>query len=141
MANEIDLGKVSITPVEQPWTDTATVEINDIWTYQDATYLALQNSVGVTPTDDKVYWSKLIDWQAITARKLPSFIIVISSRSSENNRLFWVVFTTVFCGFSSFAAGGGGACPPAITPDGAAGGGIGADCWFGCTLAHSFLKI
>ena len=55
MANEIDLGKVSITPVEQPWTDTATVEINDIWTYQDATYLALQNSVGVTPTDDKVY--------------------------------------------------------------------------------------
>lgn len=59
MANEIDLGKVSITPVEQPWTDTATVEINDIWTYQDATYLALQNSVGVTPTDDKVYWSML----------------------------------------------------------------------------------
>lgn len=60
MANEIDLGKVSITPVEQPWTDTATVEINDIWTYQDATYLALQNSVGVTPTDDKVYWSNAI---------------------------------------------------------------------------------
>lgn len=58
MANDIDLGKISIAP-KGDWNDKTEVEYNDIWRYKNAKYLALQDSTGVVPTDDGVYWYEL----------------------------------------------------------------------------------
>ena len=48
MANDIDLGKISITP-RGDWNNKTEVEYNDIWRYKNAKYLALQDSTGVSP--------------------------------------------------------------------------------------------
>lgn len=58
MANDIDLGKISITP-RGDWNNKTEVEYNDIWRYKNAKYLALQDSTGVVPADDGVYWYEL----------------------------------------------------------------------------------
>lgn len=58
MANDIDLGKISIAP-KGDWNDKTEVEYNDIWRYKNAKYLALQDSTGVVPTDDGIYWYEL----------------------------------------------------------------------------------
>ena len=58
MANDIDLGKISIAP-KGDWNDKTEVEYNDIWRYKNAKYLALQDSTGVVPADDGVYWYEL----------------------------------------------------------------------------------
>lgn len=58
MANDIDLGKISITP-KGDWNNKTEVEYNDIWRYKNAKYLALQDSTGVVPADDGVYWYEL----------------------------------------------------------------------------------
>jgi len=58
MANDIDLGKISIAP-KGDWNDKTEVEYNDIWCYKKAKYLALQDSTGVVPADDGVYWYEL----------------------------------------------------------------------------------
>ena len=58
MANDIDLGKISIAP-KGDWNDKTKVEYNDIWRYKNAKYLALQDSTGVVPTDDGIYWYEL----------------------------------------------------------------------------------
>lgn len=58
MANDIDLGKISIAP-KGDWNDKVQVEYNDIWRYGGAKYLAIQDSTGIVPSDDKVYWYEL----------------------------------------------------------------------------------
>lgn len=58
MAQDIDLGKISIVP-KGDWTEVVQVEYNDIWAYSNGKYLALRNSQGVTPSDDHVYWFQL----------------------------------------------------------------------------------
>lgn len=58
MTNDIDLGKISITP-KGVWSEIIQVEYNDIWKYLDGKYLALKDSFGITPSDDGVYWYEL----------------------------------------------------------------------------------
>jgi hypothetical protein len=58
MAQDIDLGKISLTP-KGTWTMDVQVEYNDVWAYSNAKFLALQNSKGVAPSDDGVYWYQL----------------------------------------------------------------------------------
>ena len=43
----------------QDWNNKTEVEYNDIWRYKNAKYLALQDSTGVVPADDGVYWYEL----------------------------------------------------------------------------------
>lgn len=58
MDNDIDLGKISITP-KGDWNDKVQVEYNDIWRYNGAKYLSIQDSTGIVPSDDGVYWYEL----------------------------------------------------------------------------------
>lgn len=58
METDVDLGKISIVP-KGDWNDQEKVEYNDIWRYNSAKYLALKESQGVIPSDDKVYWYEL----------------------------------------------------------------------------------
>lgn len=58
METDVDLGKISIVP-KGDWNDQEKVEYNDIWRYNSAKYLAIKESQGVIPSDDKVYWYEL----------------------------------------------------------------------------------
>lgn len=58
MAQDIDLGKISITP-KGNWTADSVVEYNDIWAYGEGKFLALKDSVGIVPSDDRVNWFML----------------------------------------------------------------------------------
>ena len=59
-----DLGKVSVTHGGD-WSSTTAYEINTIIRYQNATYIALQDSIGQEPYEGSVYW-KLIVKDGIT---------------------------------------------------------------------------
>jgi len=58
MAEDIDLGKISLTP-KGDWSTDAVVEYNDIWRYNKGKFLALKDSQGIVPIDDSEYWYKL----------------------------------------------------------------------------------
>lgn len=58
MAQDIDLGKISITP-KGSWTQTTAVEYNDIWKYKAGKFLALKDSIGIVPVDDGINWYEL----------------------------------------------------------------------------------
>ena len=58
MAEDIDLGKISLTP-KGTWNEETHVEFNDVWKYGIGKFLALKDSVGITPSDDGVNWYEL----------------------------------------------------------------------------------
>ena len=58
MAEDIDLGKISLTP-KGVWNDSVEVEFNDVWSWDGKKYLALQSSKGVIPQEDNIYWFSL----------------------------------------------------------------------------------
>ena len=58
MAENIDLGKISLTP-KGTWNEETHVEFNDVWKYGIGKFLALKDSVGITPSDDGVNWYEL----------------------------------------------------------------------------------
>lgn len=58
MADDIDLGKISLTP-KGTWNEETHVEFNDVWKYGIGKFLALKDSVGITPSDDGVNWYEL----------------------------------------------------------------------------------
>lgn len=58
MAEDIDLGKISLTP-KGTWNEETHVEFNDVWKYGIGKFLALKDSVGIAPSDDGVNWYEL----------------------------------------------------------------------------------
>ena len=58
MAEDIDLGKISLTP-KGVWNEETHVEFNDVWKYGIGKFLALKDSVGIAPSDDGVNWYEL----------------------------------------------------------------------------------
>lgn len=58
MADDIDLGKISLTP-KGTWNEETHVEFNDVWKYGIGKFLALKDSVGIAPSDDGVNWYEL----------------------------------------------------------------------------------
>ena len=58
MAENIDLGKISLTP-KGTWNEETHVEFNDVWKYGIGKFLALKDSVGITPSDNGVNWYEL----------------------------------------------------------------------------------
>ena len=58
MAEDIDLGKISLTP-KRTWNEETHVEFNDVWKYGIGKFLALKDSVGIAPSDDGANWYEL----------------------------------------------------------------------------------
>ena len=60
MAEDIDLGKISLTP-KGVWNDSVEVEFNDVWSWDGKKYLALQSSKGVIPQEDNIFYCTNMD--------------------------------------------------------------------------------